>query len=176
MILFVILFAFFLFLTVGIIRTQVSAKRLGELSWEDLLTKLEPVATDGITAVAVEYLNPGDIHLRIRLDNTWNMIGRAEGLSRMRANSDVLIALATYAQRWNLDEGLAVAERMRRDGMALRRAVVGIGLGMTCGYGRRRVSSYVHEAASAYYLMRLRLLVLYETNHAARYASLVAAL
>jgi hypothetical protein len=58
----------------------------------------------------------------------------------MRANSDVLIALATYAQRWNLDEGLVVAERMRRDGMALRRAVVGIGLGMTCGYGKRRVT------------------------------------
>jgi hypothetical protein len=42
--------------------------------------------------------------------------------------------------------------------MALRRAVVGIGLGMTCGYGKGRVASYVHEAASAYYLMRLRLL------------------
>ena len=88
----------------------------------------------------------------------------------MRANSDVLVALATYAQRWNL-EGLVVAERMRRDGLALRRAVVGIGLGMTCGYGKRRVSSYVHEAASAYYLMRLRLLALYETSHAARYPS-----
>jgi hypothetical protein len=126
--------------------------------------------------VAVEYLNPGKLQIESEPDDSWNMIGRAEGLSRMRANSDVLIALATYAQRWNLDEGLVVAERMRRDGMALRRAVVGIGLGMTCGYGKRRVSSYVHEAASAYYLMRLRLLALYETSHAGRYPILAAAL
>jgi len=80
------------------------------------------------------------------------MIDRAEGLSRTRANSDVLIALATYTQHWNPDEGLIVAERMRRDGLALRRAVVGIGLGMACGCGKRRVSSCVHEAASTYYL------------------------
>jgi hypothetical protein len=175
-ILFVLLVAVFIFLDIGLVKTQVSARRLGELSWEDLLTKLEPVETDGITAVAVEYLNPGNFHLGIKPDDIWNMIGRAEGLSRMRANSDVLIALATYAQRWNLDEGLVVAERMRRDGLALRRAVVGIGLGMTCGYGKQRVSSYVHEAASAYYLMRLRLLALYETSHAGRYPSLAAAL
>jgi len=176
MIVFALLVAVFIFLAIGLVRTQVSARRLGELSWEDLLTKLEPVETDGITAVAVEYLNPGNFHLGIKPDDIWNMIGRAEGLSRMRANSDVLIALATYAQRWNRDEGLVVAERMRRDGMALRRAVVGIGLGMTCGYGKQRVSSYVHEAASAYYLMRLRLLALYETSHAGRYPSLAAAL
>jgi hypothetical protein len=175
-ILFAILFAVFLFLAIGLIKTQVSATRLGELSWDNLLTKLEPVETEGITAVAIEYLNPGNLHLGTKPEDIWNMIGRAEGLSRMRANADVLIALATYAQRWNPDEGVVVAERMRRDGMALRRAVVGIGLGMTCGYGKQRVSSYVHEAASAYYLMRLRLLALYETSHAARYPSLAAAL
>jgi hypothetical protein len=166
----------FILLALGLLRTHVSARRLGEMSWEDLLTKLEPVETDGIIAVAVEHLNPGNSHLGIKPDDIWNTIGGAEGLSRMRANSDVLIALATYAQRWNPDEGLVAAERMRRDGLALRRAVVGIGLAMTCGYGKRRVSSYVHEAASSYYLMRLRLLALYQTSHSARYPSLAAAL
>jgi hypothetical protein len=111
-------------------------------------------------------MKPGD---------SWKMIGRAEGLSRMRANSDVLIALATYAQRWNPDQGLVVAERMRRDGMALRGAAVGIGLAMSCGYGKQRVSPYVDEAARVYYLMRLRLQALYETSHAALYPSLAAA-
>jgi hypothetical protein len=176
MILFVLLGVVFIFLALGLIRTQVDAGRLAGLSWEDLVAKLEPVETDGITAVAVEYLNPGDSQMGMKPEHVWNMIGRAEGLSRMRANSDVLIALAAYAQRWSLDEGAIVAERMRRDGMALRRAVVGIGLGMTCGYGKGRVPSYVHEAASAYYLMRLRLLALYETSHAGRYPSLAAAL
>jgi hypothetical protein len=166
----------FIFLALGLVRTQLSARRLADLSWEDLLTKLEPVETDGITTLAVEYLNPGNLKMGIKPDDIWNMIGCAEGLSRMRANSDVLIALATYAQRWNLNEGVTVSEQMRRDGMALRRAVVGIGLGMTCGYGKGRVPSYVHEAASAYYLMRLRLLVLYKTSHAGRYPILAAAL
>jgi hypothetical protein len=175
-ILLAVLFAVFVFLALGLVRTQVSARRLGEMNWDALLSKLKPVDTDAITAVAVEHLNPGSSAAGMKPDDIWNLIGRAEGLSRMRANSDVLIALATYAQRWNVDEGLIVAEQMRRDGMALRRAVVGIGLGMTCGYGKRRVSSYVHEAASAYYLMRLRLLALYETSHAARYPSLAAAL
>jgi hypothetical protein len=176
MILFVLLGVVFIFLALGLVRTQVYARRLTELSWEDLLAKLEPVETDGITAVAVEHLNPCNSQMQIKPDDIWNMIGCAEGLSRMRANSDVLIALATYAQHWNPNEGTIIAEQMRRDGMALRRAVVGIGLGMTCGYGKCRVPSYVHEAASAYYLMRLRLLALYETSHAGRYPSLAAAL
>jgi hypothetical protein len=176
MILFVLLGVVFIFLALGLVRTQVYARRLAELSWEDLLAKLEPVETDGIAALAVEYLNPGNPPMGIKPDDIWNMIGCAEGLSRMRANSDVLIALATYAQRWNLSEGAIVAEQMRRDGMALRRAVVGIGLGMTCGYGKGRVPSYLHEAASAYYLMRLRLLTLYQSSHAGRYPTLAAAL
>jgi hypothetical protein len=176
MILCVLLLAAFIFLALGLVRTQLSARRLAALSWEDLLTKLEPVETDGIAALAVEHLNPGGSEAGMKPDDIWNMVGRAEGLSRMRAKSDVLIALATYAQRWNLNEGAIVAEQMRRDGMALRRAVVGIGLGMTCGYGKGRVPSYVHEAASAYYLMRLRLLALYQTSHAGRYPTLAAAL
>jgi hypothetical protein len=176
MILFVLLGVVFIFLAFGLVRTQVDARRLAGLSWEDLLAKLEPVETDGITALAVEYLNPGNSQMPIKRDDIWNLIGCAEGLSRMRANSDVLIALATYAQGWNLDEGAIVAEQMRRDGMALRRAVVGIGIGMTCGYGKGRVPSYIHEAASAYYLMRLRLLTLYQSSHAGRYPTLAAAL
>ena len=58
MILFSLLGAVFVFLALGLVRTQVSARRLADLNWEDLLTKLGPVKTDGITALAVEYLNP----------------------------------------------------------------------------------------------------------------------
>jgi hypothetical protein len=163
------------FLASGVIRTQLSAARLAEMNWQDLVTELKPVETNGIAAVAVEYLNPGTSQVEIEPTDLWNMIGSAKGLTRMRTNSDVLIALATYAQRWNRDEGLQVAERMRRDGMALRRAVVGIGLGMTLGYGKQRVPSYVHEAATSYYLMRLRILALYRVSHAGFYLSLAEA-
>jgi hypothetical protein len=79
--------------------------------------------------VAVEYLNPEEFHVEMKQHDIWSMIGGAEGLTRMRANTDVLLALAAYAKRWNPEKGDAVAERMVRDAMALRRAVIGIGLG-----------------------------------------------
>jgi hypothetical protein len=85
----------FIFLAFGLVRTQLSARRLAGLSWEDLLAKLKPVETDGITAVAVE-LNPRDSQAGMKPEHIWKMIGRGEGLSRMRANSEVLIALAKF--------------------------------------------------------------------------------
>jgi len=176
MILSSLLAAVFLVLFLGLIRTQVSTSQLSSLKWEDLIARLQPVEREGITAMAVEHLHPGPSQLGKAADEMWKMIGGAKGLARMRANADVLIALAAHAQAWNLEEGVIVAERMRRDGLALRRAVVGVGLGMTCGYGKGRAASYIREAASAYYLMQLRLLALYEASHAARYSSLAAAL
>jgi hypothetical protein len=166
----------FVFLLLGLFRAQVKATQLARLTWEDLVAKLEPVETNGIIVVALDHLHPGTSQIAIELDDMWSMIGGAAGLARMRANADVLIALAAYAQQWNLDQGVNVAGRMRQDGLALRRAVVGVGLGMTCGYGKGRVPFYLHEAASAYYLMRLRLLTLYETSNAGRYSVLAAAL
>jgi hypothetical protein len=176
MIILCLLAAVFVGLFLGLFRNHVSATQLASLNWEDLISRLEPVESEGIAAMAVEHLHPGTSQLGTETDDMWKMIGGAKGLARMRANADVLIALAALAQEWSPEEGVIVAERMRRDGLALRRAVVGIGLGMTCGYGKRRAASYIHEAASAYYLMRLRLLALYEASHAARYPSLAAAL
>ena len=176
MILLTLLIAVLLFLVLGLFRTHSTANKLAGLSWEELIAKLEPVETEAITTVAVEYLNPGKSQARLGPDEMWNMIGRADGLARMRANADVLIAIAAHAQRWNPTEGVIVAEQMRQDGLALRRAVVGIGLGMTCGYGKVRVPNYVREAAGTYYLMRQRLLALHEASQPWRYASLAAVL
>jgi hypothetical protein len=176
MILSSLLAAIFVLLFLGLLRTQVAAKQLASLKWEDLIARLEPVESEGIAAMAIEHLFPGPSQLGTDASHMWKAIGGAKGLARMRANADVLIALAAHAQEWNPEEGGIVAERMRRDGLALRRAVIGISLGMTCGYGKGRAASYIREAACAYYLMRLRLLTLYEASHAARYPSLAAAL
>ena len=104
------------------------------------------------------------------------MVGGSEGLAQMRANADVLLALAGYAQQWNFEESVIVAERMRRDALTLRRATFRIAFGLLFNYGKARGPFYVQEAASAYYLMRVRLLALYETSHAGRYPGLSAAL
>jgi len=166
----------FVVLFLGLLKTQVVATQLASLKWEELIARLEPVESAGIAAMAIEHLFPGPSQLGTEAEEMWKAIGGAKVLARMRANADVLIALAAHAQEWEPVQGVIVAERMRRDGLAPRRAVVGISLGMTCGYGKGRAASYIREAACAYYLMRLRLLTLYEVSHAARYPSLAAAL
>lgn len=158
------------------LRTHLLAAKLSRLSWEDLLAKVEPVPMDGIATVALDYLQPGRDQLRIETSELWVMIGGDEGLRRMHANAKILIALAGYAQRWNPVEGSVVAERMRRDGVTLRRAALQLSLGFFDGRGNVRGPFNVQEAASAYYLMRQRLLALYETSHAGRLPHLAAAL
>jgi hypothetical protein len=44
------------------------------------------------------------------------------------------------------------------------------------GVKQVRIPFYLHEAASSYYLMRQRLLALYQTNHAGLYPRLVEVL
>lgn len=163
-----LLLAIVLVSAAALVRSQLVASKQSRYSWEDLLRKLAPVHGEGITHVAREYLNPSKGQIATEPPELWERIGGVEGLARMSANANVLIALAAYAQRWNGVESRIVAERMRRDGLALRRAARGIQLAMYLGVGRARAAFYIHEAASAYYLMRERLLALYETSHAAR--------
>ncbi len=163
-------------LTFGLGRSYFLASRLSRMSWEELCEKLERTETSGITAVAREYLNPTGCQLGAEPNELWDLIGGAEGLARMQTNAEVLIALAAHASGWNFEESVIVAERMRRDGVALKRAARGITLSLTLGYGRSRGAFHIHEAASAYHLMRNRLLALYETSHAGRYPRLLEAL
>ena len=94
----------------------------------------------------------------------------------MYDNSSGLLALAAYTQRWNPGESVIVVERMRRDGILLRRATQHMLLRHFFGSDQTRGPFSLQEATSAYYLMRERLLALYETSHAGRYAQLAAAL
>ena len=164
------------FVGVAFVRTHLLASRMSRLSWEELLARVEPLPMDGIATVALDYLQPGKGQLRIETSDLWVMIGGDEGLRRMHANAKVLIALAGYAQRWNPVEGTVVAERMRRDGVTLRRAAMQLSLGFLDQRGNVRGPFNVQEAASAYYLMRQRLLALYETSHAGRFPHLAASL
>ena len=165
-----ILFSLFAF-----IRTRIKASRLSRLSWDDLLAKVEPVSIGGISTVALDYLQPSKGQLQISTSELWAMIGRDEGVRRMYANAEILIALAGYAQRWNPAESVIVMERMRRDGVTLRRATLRLSVGLIDNRGDVLGPFNVQEAASAYYLMRQRLLALYETSHVGRHSRLMAA-
>jgi hypothetical protein len=98
----------------------------------------------------------------------------------MRENADVMLDLAACAQQWNFTEAVIVTERMRMDAAQLRRAVRRVELGLISLRVLRRyqlaLPLFAQEASSAYYLMRQRLLCLYQTSHAGLYPRLAEAL
>ena len=157
---------FLVLLGAGLISMQISARRLRSASWEDLVSRMEPMHARGIEIVALDNLQPKANQLQLEPEHLWGLIGGTEGLRRMRQNADLLIALAAYVQRWNFDEGVIVAERMRHDAVQLKRAIFRIRFDMTIRRTQLRVPFYIHQAAASYYLMTKRLTALYETSHA----------
>jgi hypothetical protein len=145
---------------------QVSAQKLRSATWEDLVSRMEPMHARGIELVALDNLQPKANQLQLEPEHLWGLVGGMEGVRRMRKNADLMIALAAYVQRWNFEEGVIVAERMRHDAVQLKRAIFRIRLEMMVRRTQLRTPFYIHQAAASYYLMTRRLLALYETSHA----------
>ena len=156
-------------LALAAVRAQRKTIKLTHRSWDDLVNSIEYIDFRGVSLVARDYLEPRRGQIDLEPDEIWALLGGEAGLKAMKLNVDRLLALAAFAQQWNLDEGVIVAERMRRDGLRLRRALRRIELGMlsqiVTGKHWIEVPFQLQEAASAYYLMRQRLLALYETSH-----------
>lgn len=168
----------FVALVVGALYVQGLQKtnRLSAMTWEQLVRQLEEVPIIGITKVALDYLQPTKGQLAIQTDEMWHLVGGAEGLKRMQTNAEILLQLAAFAEQWNRQESIIVGERMRREALTLRKAVGKIHRGLIWGFARSTGPFYVQEAASVYYLMRQRLLALYQTSHVGRHARLSIAL
>lgn len=151
------------------LRAQRSAIRLDGRCFEALVGALQPIDLIGIHSVARDYLEPRRGQVALEPEIIWQLLGGEPGLRAMRANADLLLAIAAHATQWNEQEGVVVAERMRRDALRLRTAVRQVRLGMFAQVitGRHWISVPFHlqEAAGAYYLMRRRLLALYENTH-----------
>jgi hypothetical protein len=160
--------------------SQRKSIKLSDRGWEDVLSHMQVVNTAGLTAVAMDYLNPPQHQTSLQPRELWKLVGAYDGLSRMRANADLMLALAAHAANWNFEEATIVAERMRRDALRLRRAVLKIEVGfLPIAVFRHfyvRTPFHIQEAAAAYYLMRQRLLALYAATHSARYPVLAAVL
>lgn len=154
-----------------------SGAKLRRRSWQELVLMLQPVSVEGIEQVAFDYLHPGKGQLRLQAAEVWQLVGGLAGLQAMYNNSRILCALAASAEQWNFEEAVIVTERIRREAAAVRWAVLQIEARHLLGFRQKaRIPFYVHEAASAYHLMRSRLLALYETSHAGRRPALAGAL
>ncbi len=151
------------------LRARRSAIRLDGRCFDVLLAALAPVNLAGVRSVARDYLEPRRGQVEMQPEVIWHLLGGEAGLRNMRANADLLLAIAAHAAQWNEEEGLIVAERMRRDAIRLRSAVRQVRIGMLAQMvtGRHWISVpfQLQEAAGAYHLMRQRLLALYETSH-----------
>lgn len=162
------------------IRAQLSAIRVDRRSWQDLVSQLKKIEFERVTSVARDYLEPREGQITLEPTDMWLMLGGREGLRRMRENAKLMILLAAHAQQWNFDEGVIVTERMRRDAVRLQSAIRHIEVALTFHLVLRRsvtlIPFYLHEAASSYYLMRQRLLALYQTSHAGLYPQLAEVL
>jgi hypothetical protein len=167
-------------LLVAAIRTQLSTHRIRKQSWTELLSALQPIEFEHLSSVARDYLEPREGQITLEPPDMWLLLGGREGLRRMRQNARFMLMLAAHAQRWNLEEGVIVTERMRRDALRLYHAVRRIEWELALHRIMRRpgtvIPFHLHEAASAYYLMRQRLLALYQTSHAGLYPRLMEVL
>ena len=172
----VLLVSFLVLLAGGLVYTQISASRLRSATWEELVSRMEPMHARGLEIVALDNLQPKANQLQLEPEHLWGLIGGTEGLRRMRNNADLLIALAAYVQRWNFEEGVIVTERMRHDAVQLKSAIFRIRFEMLIRRSQLRAPFYIHQAASAYYLMTRRLMALYETSHAGLLPRLAEAL
>ncbi len=163
-------------LAAALIYSHFSAYRMNRYTWDELLLQIKPVVRDGVASVALDHLYPRPNQITMEPHEMWDSLGGVEGLKVMRDNVKVLLALAAYVEQWNHDEGIIVAERMRRDGVQLRRALFQMRFELLLHKRSLKVPFYLHEAASAYYLMTQRLLALYQTSHVGRYSLLAQAI
>ena len=154
--------------------------RQRQLSWHEIVAGLQHLNTDELSAIAIEYLVPHSGQITLEPEAIWESLGGYQGLRKMRENAQAMLALAACAQQWNYTEAVIVTERMRMDAAQLRRAVRRVELGLIPAYLLRRyrftLPLHAQEATSAYYLMRQRLLCLYQTSHAGLFPLLAEAL
>ena len=162
------------------IRAQMSSVRLGDRSWEDLVRALQHIEFSQLSCVARDFLDPREGQISLEPRDMWLMLGGRDGLRKMRNNARVMMLLAAHAQRWNFDEGVIVTERIRRDALRLQQSIRRIEITFMFHHilrgSENLIPFHLHEAASAYYLMRQRLLALYQTSHAGLYPRLAEVL
>jgi hypothetical protein len=129
-------------------RLHSSNYQLRSSSWEELVSQLQPVSSVDLERLALDNLSPQPDQLQIEPGEMWEMVGGIDGMIRMRENSRILIALAAHVQQWNYAQAVIVAERMRRDAIQIRRALLKAEIEMLLCRRWIRMPFYIHDLAS----------------------------
>jgi hypothetical protein len=136
-------------------------------SWEDKLKKLTWIDRNTIAQVALDLVDEsGQPRQTADASNLepaqlWKLIGGLNGLEVLEKNSEVLIDLAFYLQKW-YPEALVIAERLRLDARELGWHVARLKGAAQTGNLQISFPFYAQRAVVAYYLMTHRVLDLYQ--------------
>lgn len=154
---------------ISLLRANGTAQRGSIISAEELVRRLKPVNKAGILQLAMDHLQPSAGSQMRSPAETYDLIGGSAGLASMESNIAVLLALVHYIHRCDPSHSTEVAHQMERDALALRRALIALGLNMLGMKSAVHGPACVNEAASSYYLMKERVLALYKRSDAAAY-------
>ncbi len=155
------------------------ARRLREIDWSELVFRLRPAERQAVGEIASIYLTSQQPGESLATETMLAQLGGISGLNAIYENSKVILALAGYVTRWNLEEAQAVTETIRRDAVQLQKIILRIRMEV---HGQRllrivpfRKSALQHhllKSAALYQQMSERLLALYRDNHAGLYPQL----
>lgn len=158
------------------VRWAYRRRQLMAGSWDSILSRIEPVNSEGLRAIAECYLQPDKDQLRIEPGEMWVIVGGFHGISQLKANAAAMLDLAVFAERWDDTHGRIVSELIRRDAVRLNKAVIRLEFAYFFQFRFIRAPFHLQEAAASYYLIRSRLLNLYQNCHAGLYPRLAEAL
>jgi hypothetical protein len=155
----------------------VRSRRSPEADWEVLFAKLTWIDRNNIAEVALDLVDESGQPKASEDDESlepsrlWSLIGGLEGLEALERNSDVLIELAFYIQKW-YPEALVIAERLRLDARELKWHVARLRGADRKGDLQVSFPFYAQRAVVRYYLMTRRVLSLYEAANFSMLAQL----
>jgi hypothetical protein len=142
-------------------------RRSSPASFENLFSQLKWIDRNNIAQVALDLIDQsgrpkvGEAAATMEPSQLWDLIGGLDGLETMERNSEVLIALAFYVQKW-YPEALPTAERLRLDARELQWHVARLRGAAQKGNLQISFPFYAQRAVVTYYLMTRRVLELYE--------------
>ena len=155
------------------------ARRMREIDWSELVFRLRPAERDAVGKIATAYLRPDEPAEPLATQAMLEQLGGMSGLEAIYENSKVILALAGYVTRWNLEEALAVTETIRRDAVQLQRTILRIRIEVHTQrllrglpFHTPALENHLAKAAALYQQMSERLLDLYRNNHAGLYPQL----
>ena len=136
-------------------------------SWEGLVKKLTWIDRNTIAQVALDLVDESGEPRQtadatnLEPEQLWRLIGGLKGLEALEKNSEVLIDLAFYLQKW-YPEALVIAERLRLDARELKWHVARLKGAAQTGNLQISFPFYAQRAVLTYYLMTRRVLDLYQ--------------